>query len=61
MTEIMVHESIEDMLTSDEYVVKVADQEIKGPKKWLVFILGPNHKAQNIKHLVDEFKHELSR
>jgi hypothetical protein len=32
------------MIESVEYVEAVyADEELKGPKKWLVLIFGPNH------------------
>ena len=53
MTYTTISASIEEMLASDGYVIKVADQEIRGPKKWLVFIFGPNHKAHNLKGLLD--------
>ena len=61
MTHTTVSASIEEMLASDGYVIKVADQEIQGPKKWLVFIFGPNHKAHNLKGLLDQYRGELER
>ena len=51
----------DDMETSNEFSVMVGGQEIKGPKMWLVYVIGPNHELNNLDALMDEVKNDLDR
>ena len=53
-----IEKTINKMQNVDEFTVGVVhDEEIKGPMKWIILILGPNHHARNIKRLLhDEYK-----
>lgn len=42
------------MKAIDEYQVKKYGSEwVMGPMKWLIIVLGPNHRFQEIKHLTE--------
>ena len=46
---------IDRMKAIEEFKVKQFGQDwVKGPMKWLVVVLGPNHHFQEIKHLIEQ-------
>ncbi len=47
------------MKNVEEYVVKTLHgEDVKGPMKWIIVILGPNHQAKKIKKLIDTNTHK---
>lgn len=48
-----IYKSIEGLQSVEDYEVKeIKGQVIKGPMKWVIMILGPNHQAKDIQSLL---------